>query len=423
MQQIISFKKYLLFIFIVSLKLHAQVIKSIRYDGNKKTKKAILDNIITTKIGSEYDTLVLNLDTKLLSRLAVCNKATYKAKKDKEGNYEVTYFFDETNTIIPTVSIWTASNEQFSYQLGVKEFNFLGKNKEIGFFYRNNGFHSFSFNYKDPTLINKTTGLGIVIQSLKSLEPVFLGEQGIDYEYTNSSVEVFGIKKLSSFHKVKLGINFFREDYTIEDKNQLTDLLPSDVTIDNIMLRTGFEYNKLTFNNQYLEGFKSEFNGQLVFPFGNTQPNYFILLNDFLYYKRVHIKGDFATRTRLGLASEISTPFAPFSLDNNLNIRGVGNVIDRGTAAVVVNAEYRHTVYEKNWLAIQSNVFVDAGSWRQPGGELSDILTDKNLRIHPGVGLRFIHKKIYNAVLRLDYGFGIVNERQQGIVFGIGQYF
>lgn len=423
MKVLFNLKTCLLLTLFFSFNVHSQVIKSIKYKGNNKTKEGILNNIITAKTGELLDTLVLNIDAKLLSRLAVCNKAEYEVKKDKEGNYNVTYLFFETNTIIPTVGIWTASNEQFSYQLGVKEFNFLGKNKEIGFFYRNNGFHSFSFNYKDPVLFNATTGLGFVFQSLKSLEPIFVSQNQIDYEYTNSSIEVFGIKKITPFHKIKVGFNFFKEDYKIYDELKLTPVLPNNVNINNLMLRTGFEFNKLTFKDQYLQGFKSVFNGQLVFPFGDTQTNYFVVLNDFLYYKRLATKGNFATRARVGLASEVSTPFAPFSLDNNLNIRGVGNVIDRGTAAIVVNAEYRYTLYEKSWLAIQSNVFVDAGSWREPGGKLSDVFTTKSLRLHPGAGLRFIHKKIYNAVLRLDYGIGIINQKQSGIVFGIGQYF
>jgi hypothetical protein len=41
---------------------------------------------------------------------------------------------------------------------------------------------------------------------------------------------------------------------------------------------------------------------------------------------------------------------APFAVDNNINLRGVGNIIDRGT--VVLNSEYRHTLFEKiNWLS------------------------------------------------------------------------
>ncbi len=422
---LLGMKKYtcviLLLLFTISVK--AQLVKHIIYEGNKKTAKNTLDNIITLKEGEPLDSLILDLDSKLLSRLAVCNKAEYQVKKDEMGNYDVTYQFHETNTIIPTTSIWTASNEQFSYQIGVKEFNFLGKNKEIGFFYRNNGFHSFSFSYKDPFLINKTTGLGIVLQRLKSLEPVFISKNKTDYEYTNSSIEVFALKKITPYHQLKIGVNFFKEDYELyKDNDELAELV-NNVNINNLMFKTGFEFNRLTYDYQYLNGFKTEFNGQLVFPFGEQQPNYFVAWNDFLYYKKVASKGNFASRARLGIASEISTPFAPFSLDNNLNIRGVGNVIDRGTAAIVVNAEYRYTIYEKSWLVIQSNIFIDAGNWREPGGELSDVLTTKNTRIHPGAGLRFIHKKIYNAVIRLDYGVGIINDKQQGLVFGIGQYF
>jgi hypothetical protein len=37
--------------------------------------------------------------------------------------------------------------------------------------------------------------------------------------------------------------------------------------------------------------------------------------------------------------------------------------------------------------------------------------------------LRFIHKKIFNAIFRIDYGFGISKNGTQGLVFGIGQYF
>jgi len=44
-------------------------------------------------------------------------------------------------------------------------------------------------------------------------------------------------------------------------------------------------------------------------------------------------------------------------------------------------------------------------------------------RFYPGLGIRFIHKRIFNAVFRLDYGFGIGENATNGLVFGIGQYF
>jgi len=142
-----------------------------------------------------------------------------------------------------------------------------------------------------------------------------------------------------------------------------------------------------------------------------------------MYFKRVGEKGNWANRFRFGVASNAESPFAPFSVDNNLNIRGVGNIIDRGTASMVLNTEYRHTLYEKGWFILQGNGFLDAGTWRNPGGDFGDFVDSSNFRIYPGVGLRFIHKRIFNAIFRIDYGYGITKNSSSGIVFGIGQYF
>ena len=138
---------------------------------------------------------------------------------------------------------------------------------------------------------------------------------------------------------------------------------------------------------------------------------------------RVGKRGNWASRLRLGLASNIDTPFAPFAVDNNLNIRGVGNTIDRGTGAIVLNTEYRHSLIEKDWFVLQGNLFLDGGSWRNPGGDFGDFADDQNLRLYPGIGVRFIHKRIFNAIFRIDYGHGITKAATRGVVFGIGQYF
>jgi len=98
-------------------------------------------------------------------------------------------------------------------------------------------------------------------------------------------------------------------------------------------------------------------------------------------------------------------------------------VVDRGTAAIVLNTEYRHTLYEKDWFVVQSNTFVDLGTWRNPGNDFSQLFEGTSTRLYPGLGIRFIHKRIFNAVFRLDYGFGIGDEATNGLVFGIGQYF
>ena len=128
-------------------------------------------------------------------------------------------------------------------------------------------------------------------------------------------------------------------------------------------------------------------------------------------------------RLRLAISTNNNTPFAPFVVDSHVNIRGVGNRIDRGTAQVVFNAEYRHTIFDTNKWAAQSVVFSDSGTWRKPGGELSDLLNSEQFRQFIGGGIRIIYKKYYGAVFRVDYGVDIFNKKQRGVVLGLGQYF
>ena len=125
----------------------------------------------------------------------------------------------------------------------------------------------------------------------------------------------------------------------------------------------------------------------------------------------------------MGLSSNHESPFAPFVLDSYLNIRGIGNRVDRGTGALILNMEYRHSLLEKERIAIQGVVFSDTGSWRNPGGNLDDFSNPDNFVLFAGGGLRFIHKKIYNAILRVDYGFNLQERQVNGFVLGVGQYF
>ncbi len=189
------------------------------------------------------------------------------------------------------------------------------------------------------------------------------------------------------------------------------------------MYKSLYEFSNLDYNYQYISGFRSVFNFQYVTSNNKDLSNFLIGWNDLFYYLRIGKKGNWANKLRLGLSSNDKTPFAPFSVDDNINIRGVGNIIDRGTGAIIINTEYRHTLIEKNWFVLQSNVFIDAGTWRNPGGEFKDFTNSQNIRVYPGLGLRFIHKKIYNAIFRIDYGIGITENSTKGFVIGIGQYF
>ena len=152
-------------------------------------------------------------------------------------------------------------------------------------------------------------------------------------------------------------------------------------------------------------------------------PGFYIVFHDLQGYWRTGRSGNFANRLRLGVATNENSPFAPFVLDSYVNIRGVGNRVDRGTAMIIMNNEYRHSLTNWSKIATQAVLFSDWGTWRSPGGQLSDLTDSNNFQWFAGAGFRIIHKEIYNAVFRVDYGLNLLEKNRSGFVIGVGQYF
>ena len=347
--------------------------------------------------------------------------AYFQVLNSYENFYTVIINVEENYTLIPEVGFWTSTNNQFSYKLGLYDYNFLGRNIAFGGFYQNNGFDTYAINLRAPNLFSKKWGLAVNYQNWKSEEPLYFNNSSANYLYNNISYEVLGLYKINFKNEINFGVNVFNEKYKylsgITDSN-----VPENLDIDKMLYKFVYMYNDLDYFYQYVEGFKSVFYGQLVTADNKDQNNFLIFWNDFFYYKKIGEKGNWASRLRVGLASNKATPFAPFALDNNVNLRGVGILVDRGTGSVVLNTEYRYTLYDKKSFTIQGNTFIDAGTWRNPGGGFNDFLKNKNVRIYSGVGLRFISKKIYSATFRIDYGLSL-KDNSGGLVFGIGQYF
>jgi hypothetical protein len=390
--------------------------------GLKKTKISFIENVINTHSGGILDSLQLDEDIIRLKRLPLVSHATYQVIAYKGNSYNVIIDIEENFTLIPTVNIWTATNRQFAYKLGLYDFNLLGKGIAFGGFYQNNGYDTYSINLRAPYLFNNQWGIAINHQNWKSEEPLYFNNGSANYLYNNRSFEVLGLFELNFNHKFQFGVNIFTEKYKYIT-GLTADDIPTNFEVDKELFKFIYDLDFLDYHYQYVNGFRSLLYVQYVTTENVYQDDFFIAWNDFFYYKRIGEKGNWANRLRLGLSTNNESPFAPFSVDNNLNIRGVGNLIDRGTGVIVLNTEYRHTLIQKGWFAMQANVFLDAGTWRNPGGDFSDFANAQNIRMYPGLGLRFMHTKIFNAIFRIDYGYGITENASRGIVFGIGQYF
>lgn len=397
-------------------------VTKIEIKGAKRTKATFVEKLVGMKAGMLLDSVLLEKDMTRLKRLPSITHAYYKVLLTDDNTYDVTYTIEENFTLIPFANLFSSSNDDFAFRVGLQEFNFLGRNITVGGFYQLDVYNSYGFSVRAPYLFSNKLGLAFNYNNFNTQEPVFFEEDTADYRYSNTGIELLGLYEFNFKNRMELGFSLFTEDYNYLEGATRPDV-PLTLNVDKHLFKLIYDFDNVDYFYQYLEGFRSTLNFQYVGSSDTALPEFLIGFNDFVYYNRIGKQGNWANRIRLGLATNVDSPFAPFTVDNNLNIRGVGNTIDRGTGAIVFNTEYRHTLVDKNWFVLQSNLFVDGGSWRNPGGDFGDFLDSENLRIYPGVGLRFIHKRIFNAIFRIDFGYGITKNSASGIVFGIGQYF
>lgn len=399
----------------------AQIL-DVKIQGLKRTKISFIKELVDVKPGKVLDSVLMENDMTRLKRLPSISHASYQVFAIPTDGYNIVYTIEENFTLIPFANLFSSSNDDFAFRVGLQEFNLLGRNITLGGFYQYDIFNSYGLSFRAPYLFSNKFGLEINYKDLTTQEPVFFENATADYRYNNTGVELLGLYEINFKNRIDLGISFFTEDYNYLS-GATSPEVPQSLNVDKHLFKLIYNFDDVEYYYQYLSGFRSALNMQYVGSPDANLPDFLIGFNDFSYYHRVGQRGNWASRLRLGLASNINTPFAPFTVDNNLNIRGVGNTIDRGTGAIVLNTEYRHTLVDKDWFVLQSNFFIDGGSWRNPGGDLGDFGDNQNIRIYPGVGLRFMHKRIFNAIFRIDYGYGITKDGERGIVFGIGQYF
>ena len=397
-------------------------VQNLQIIGVKKTRPLFIKNLVSLKEGMILDSFLIETDITRLKRLPSVSHASYEVFSSLEGRYDVTYTLEENFTLIPFANLFSSANDDFAFRIGLQEFNFLGRNIILGGFYQFDVFNSYGLSVRAPNLFSSKWGLAVNYNDFTTQEPVFFDDDTADYRYNNQGLEVLGLYEVNFKNRLELGFSLFTEDYTYLF-GATNAAVPQALVVNKHLYKLIYHFDSVTYDYQYVSGFKSDLNLQYVGSSDESLPEFWIGFNDFTYHYRVGQKGNWATRLRLGLASNVNTPFAPFTVDNNLNIRGVGNTIDRGTGAIVLNTEYRYTLLDKDWFVVQGNAFIDGGSWRNPGGDFGDFSDSQNIRIYPGVGLRFMHKRIFNAIFRIDYGYGITKDADRGLVFGIGQYF
>ncbi len=399
-----------------------KVITSVKFQENTKCKLSFLQTLILLEDGDSCQLERIESDIQRLKNTPGIGDAHYSI--DTVNNeLHLTYEVSEVRTGLPIFNFGGIKNNIW-FKLGYSDINWRGLGQSFAAYYQNNnGMHAGGIRYRIPRIKGGNWGVAGNLSKWSSPEPLYFNEGRVNYDYDNHSAELSLIKHFDFHKNITLSGNFFREKYTKSEIQPLENA-PGPAVEQKLKFMTKLEYN-VTFLNYhffYLNGLAWQLVYQNVYNI-NKDPWFNSLRFQGRKFIRVKEKTNLAMRLRMAISTNNDTPFAPFVVDSHVNIRGAGNKIDRGTAQIVFNFEYRRTVLDKKKWASQLVAFTDLGTWRTAGGDFSDLTQRQIIRPFVGSGIRIIYKKIYGAILRLDYGVNLLDRDQHGLVLGLGQYF
>ncbi len=404
---------------IKATKQHQLSIDTIIIKGLNKTHLDYVKRYIDIQPGMAVDSMMIIQNGKKISSLISIAKVETNII-NTNGQIRLIYTCDEINTLLPVFNFGLSSKNQWVV-VGAEEYNLDGKGRQISGIYQYYDRHSFFINFLIPYFGNSNWGMAGNLKKWSTNEPLYIQGITVDYYYDNNAAELSALYEFGLHHYIEIGSSYFTETYTkIDQQSSLPG--PDKAEKNKILSKLSYKNEYVSYHYFYQQGWVNSFNFTGVKTFG-YDPLFLIAFNEFKYFHLLSNKINIAGRLKLGLSTNNNNPFAPFVLDNHVNIRGIGNKVDRGTGTVFLNLEYRHTLYEIPLGGIQGILFTDSGSWRKPGGDVNDFIDQDIIKSYSGIGLRFIHKKFYNAILRIDYGFNMFDVSDNGIVIGLGQYF
>lgn len=398
------------------------VITRVAFEGIKKFDEDYLLLFLRSKAGMPFAADWAEADVQSLKNIPGVGNAEFQFIPEN-GRGVLLFKIREVKTLLPLVN-FGGIRGNFWFRLGFTEINWLGKGRTLSAYYQNNDRRSTGqLYYRAPFIGGSNWGYALSLTRWASVEPLYFEQGAVNYVYDNNSLNITGIRNFGQRRTLEFGGTYFIEKYVKSDRQPLEQPPgPDQLTLPKILTKIDYSENLLNYHLFYLHGLRWRITWQHVIDIKNSTPFNSLQLQAAQYF-RTRFKSNIAARFIFGIATNEESPFAPFVADSHFNIRGIGNRIDRGTAQLVLNLEYRQTVLESSDWGIQLVAFSDLGSWRNPGGRLRDIFNPEQFREFVGGGFRVIYNKVYSAVLRVDYGIDLLDSQQRGFVLGLGQYF
>lgn len=399
------------------------LVARVSIEGIQRHDSIYLQRFLLTRPGEPFSRVMAGQDAQRLRNVFSVADAGYRLDTFPGQQVAVTFWVEEAWTLFPILSINGIRNNVW-YEIGASEINFLGRGMQLTAAYRNiDGRSNYQVFFRQPYAGGSSWGYLLGVHRYASTEPLYFAEGTVFYDYTNWSFDAGISYEFTPGHHLEGSGVYFVEDYQ-KTAEQVLDNPPGPAGLRILkgLVKLIHRYDRVNHRYFYRAGFSNTTLLETVY--NSDDGSWFnLVLNDTHYFRRLGRAGNLALRLRLGLSTNVNSPFAPFVLDSRINIRGAGNRIDRGTGTLVLNLEYRHTLWEGNLLAVQGVAFSDLGAWRTAGGVFADFVNPDYIRHFVGPGMRFIYKKAHDAVFRLDYGFDLHQAGERGLVVGFGQYF
>ncbi len=393
--------------------------QNIVFEGLKRTKSAYLLQFMGWKSkAGPTDSASIAEGVQRIRNTRFFNEVSGRAVVDAHGDTTIVLRCQEIFTVLPIVEFGASEGNRW-FRLGVEDENGLGRGIRTITYYQFNDRHSYFLKQSLP-LLHGSWGANYLLRKLSIHEPIKTGVRTItNYNYTHWDAEAlahyaFDINR----NNLEAGFGYLKEIYAVPQGTMIE--MAEEARFSRYLAKVNHYLNFQDHHGIYVKGWSSRTNLMISRIAGGGWFSSF--LNESKYYKRLQHKGNLALRARMGISTNSNAFLAPFVLDNYYNIRGIGNRLERGTATITLNAEYRQTLWETRSLAIQAVAFTDMGTLRTPNGPMTDMFSDHTTNVYAGMGGRFIYKKAYECDLRIDYGMSL-RDNGRGFVIGIAQYF
>lgn len=419
---LLMYKALLLLLFFTISPLFAQKnVVAIDILGLKKTKKSFIESFIDTQIGAQLDSSIIEKDVQTLRNLKLFSDVNYRIVPQENG-VGVEFHCREVTSLLP-ISNFGSIESSFWFQLGAVDYNWLGRGNTLGGYYRYYDRNSFETYLKSPYFFGSKWGLSANLNLLATTEPAYFATGTAYYDvdrWTGILLGRFAVKRKLILQG---GGGYLHEKYVKnEDQSSVDSPGPPKVDFKKYLAKFLFSIDRVNYYFHYQFGFINEFNIETIKTRGETKI-FWKVENVLRYYSRIGKNGNAAVRLRTGIAENSESPFVPFVLDSYLTVRGAGNRVARGSAETTLNIEYRHTMLEKNWGAVQGVAFSDLSAWRPGGDSLSSLFKKRNTVSFVGFGARLYIKRFNHLIVRADFGVSVTESNQNGVVIGFGQYF